>query len=511
MNYDVSKNALSVRGLVFEGNKEIPVDLDFSLPDYCPDIQRILKCRVCPNITSKNISGDRLNIEGVSKIRVIYVDSENKKTRCCENAIPFSCSIDIRSTPENAFAVTALKVDYVNCRAVSPRKLDIHGAISICAKIYKKENLEISSNVNGNDIQQKISDMKLNSLAGIGQQQFSISEIIETEEGKPAESIINSDVYLVLKDYKNMAGKTVIKGEAILKILYISNISSGETEALNCSIPISQIIDVPGITEESRCIIDGAVLSHDEQVCTENDDNPGYISSEIKISAMVMAYSDKDISVVSDVYSTDYNLEVSKHPLKLNYLIDIFKENLNHKDNINLSDMNISKIIDSWSDNCNVNTTEENGKLVFKFKVTIGVLALDNEGIPIFIERIFEFNHSKSYENFSGCLECESEIIPLAVNCSISSSNSIEMNFEFEFSGEVYSCQKCNMVKDVTADESKAIEKDSACLTVYYASKDENIWDIARNYHTSASMVKEENDLSEDKIKSDCMLLIPMK
>ena len=81
MNYDVSKSNLAVRDLVFEGCKEVPVDMDFSLPDYCPDIQKILKCRVIPNISSKSISGDRLNIEGTAKIKTIYLDAESKKIR----------------------------------------------------------------------------------------------------------------------------------------------------------------------------------------------------------------------------------------------------------------------------------------------------------------------------------------------------------------------------------------------------------------------------------------------
>ena len=73
MNYDVSKSNLAVRDLVFEGCKEVPVDMDSSLPDYCPDIQKILKCRVIPNISSKSISGDRLNIEGTAKIKLLIL------------------------------------------------------------------------------------------------------------------------------------------------------------------------------------------------------------------------------------------------------------------------------------------------------------------------------------------------------------------------------------------------------------------------------------------------------
>ena len=38
MEYVLLKKALSVCEAVFEGSSEQPVDIDFTLPDYCPDI-----------------------------------------------------------------------------------------------------------------------------------------------------------------------------------------------------------------------------------------------------------------------------------------------------------------------------------------------------------------------------------------------------------------------------------------------------------------------------------------
>ena len=67
------------------------------------------------------------------------------------------------------------------------------------------------------------------------------------------------------------------------------------------------------------------------------------------------------------------------------------------------------------------------------------------------------------------------------------------------------------MVKEVSADESNTVQKDGASLTVYYAEGGENIWDIAKKYYTCAQMIKDENDLSEDRVRNSGMLLIPMK
>lgn len=512
MNYDVSRETLSVKDLVFEGCKEIPLDLDFSLPDYCPDIQRVLKCRVCPDITSRNISGDRLNIEGTAKIRVIYSDAENNKIRCCENSIPFSCSIDIKSAPENAIAVTSSKIEYVNCRAVSQRKLDIHGALSICAKVYNKKNLGISCSVSGKDIQQKITNMKVNNLISMGQQQFSISEVLEIPENKTSpESILRSDVFILVKDYKNMANKTVVKGDIIIRMLYLDDLSSGHTETLEYSIPLSQIVDVPGVEESSICTIDAGILSHDEEISSANSGNSNLISSEIKVVLTVSAYSDKEISLVSDVYSTEYDLDTLNEPIKITQLDQILKENFTHKDSINVGDISISKIIDVWSDSSSVSCALSETNIDFKGKINVCVLVTDTEENPVYVERMLEFSHSKGLEDIKKCMLCESMIVPSSISYSVSGSNNVDIKINFDLYGSLYSCQRYDMVTDVMGDESKSIGKDTASLTVYYASEGENIWDIARKYHTSLNMIKNENDLLEDTLKSDCMLLIPMK
>ncbi|MFQ9952776.1 MAG: DUF3794 domain-containing protein, partial [Clostridium sp.] len=69
MDYNVTQEELAIGKTVFEECQEQPVDLDFSLPDYCPDIQRILKCQVYPRITMRNISGDRLEVEGIANVK----------------------------------------------------------------------------------------------------------------------------------------------------------------------------------------------------------------------------------------------------------------------------------------------------------------------------------------------------------------------------------------------------------------------------------------------------------
>ena len=90
MNYSLSKKAVSVKETVFTGSSEQPIDLDLTLPDYCPDMMKILKCRVSPKILTKSISADRLEIEGSAELKILYVDAVRKSLRCSDHNIPFS-------------------------------------------------------------------------------------------------------------------------------------------------------------------------------------------------------------------------------------------------------------------------------------------------------------------------------------------------------------------------------------------------------------------------------------
>ena len=49
-----------------------------------------------------------------------------------------------------------------------------------------------------------------------------------------------------------------------------------------------------------------------------------------------------------------------------------------------------------------------------------------------------------------------------------------------------------------------------ASLIIYYAERDEDIWDIAKRYNTSLAAVMSENSLEGGRLCEKRMLLIPV-
>ena len=56
MEEKILKASVFVNDTLFNESTEQPIDVDFTLPDYCPDISKIVKCRAVSRISSVQLS-----------------------------------------------------------------------------------------------------------------------------------------------------------------------------------------------------------------------------------------------------------------------------------------------------------------------------------------------------------------------------------------------------------------------------------------------------------------------
>lgn len=512
MEYKLNRESLPACETVYDGCAEQPIDLDFSLPDYCPDIQKILKCQVTPSVTAQNLMGDRLEVEGTVTIRVLYLDASGENIRCCENNHPFTASIAIRQPADNAVAFTKTRVEYVNCRATSPRRLDIHGAFSVCARVIRQVQDEIVSRIEGDDIQQKTRTLDVSRSAGLAQQQFSVTEVLEIGGGKPpAETIVRSGVTASVQDFKVVSNKLILRGEAILRVLYSPGIDSPALEAMEYEIPFSQMIDCAGVTEECTCDVALDVMNYRVEAKSDSSGENTLLETEIKLMATACAWQDAQITAVTDAYSTQYELSADYRQRAFERLSGILSDTSAQKYTMEFDSSGVSRIIDLWNEVSTVAAEIQDKQISYKGRLNVCLLALTAEGKPFYQERMFDYAFARDYAGGSAAVRCDPRVSVQDVSYRITGAASLEVKVELRLASSVFEQASCRAVADISADEEHPREKDtSAALTIYYADPSESLWDIARMYCTSADAIREENGLAEDFIPENGMLLIPM-
>jgi hypothetical protein len=207
MEFNQDNRSFCTTVAVLDTVAEQLADVDLTLPDYCPDIEKILKCTLIPKIQTRTLSGGQLQIDGNCVVNVLYVDSIKKSIRCCEQSVNFSQSFSVKEAPDNPVILTRTKPEYINCRALSPRRLVMHGAFSLYAKVLSSAKTSIYSPPVENCLEAQLMNIKCASLTSLCQEQFSVVEEVSVGDKPVIESILSTDISVNITDTKAVTGK----------------------------------------------------------------------------------------------------------------------------------------------------------------------------------------------------------------------------------------------------------------------------------------------------------------
>ena len=290
----LNREVLSASEAVYDGCQEQPIDLDISLPDYCPDIQRILKCQVTPCIASRNVSGDRLEIEGSYVVRVYYLDPSGSSVRCYATEGSYLSTVTLNQPVEQARVYATTRLEYINCRPTSPRRLDIHGAFSVCARVYGRSDTEIVTSLDSDSMEQQCGELQCNTCAGFSQQPFTVEDTLQLPSGKlPAETILRTEAAVVLKTINPMQGQVMAVGEIRLGILYAPSEEGANPERMDYELPFTQLLDCDGMTEQSQCRVQITVSNVETQVHSDFSGETTTFETHVRLLASVTAFAEK--------------------------------------------------------------------------------------------------------------------------------------------------------------------------------------------------------------------------
>ncbi len=509
MELNLQRQNITINEAVFDGFVEQPIECDALLPDYCPDIVKVLKCTVSTHIGSSTISGDRLTVEGTAIAHVFYTSADGG-IRHAEFKIPFAKTVDLRSAPTDPIITVTPSVDYVNCRAVNQRRIDIRGALSMVIKVMDRAHQEVISDAEGAGLQLRRDMVQATDIVGQVQCPFNITEDLELGMGKqPIASIVRSDCRVNLQDYKVVAGKVVIKGDFLLHVLYAPQGEANALEVMEYALPISQIIDCEGVTEDCQCDVQLVVASCDVQPKLDESGEYTMIALDAKIMADIVAHQHMEVPVASDCYSTMYECGCKRKMVQFIRLVDVVREVIMHKATLDLPE-EVDSVLDVWCEVDNVSHKQVEGGLEVTLRLTVSMFARMQDGSNMYFEQSTDLLQQIPVDTTCPELIFEPSADILSSSYTMVGRDKIDIRCEVLVRGCVYCSIKQNAIADITVDEQKEKQKDPSKLIIYYADPGESVWDIAKHYNTSANAIWEENAVEQDILSDKKMLLIPI-
>lgn len=488
---------------------EQAIDVDFSLPDYCPDISKIFKCHAVPRIASKSINGSTVTLDGSVVITILYCDKEN--TLCSyEYVYPFSKSIELTRDVTGGNVFCRIKCDYINCRAVTGRKVDIHGAAGIFIKVFKRRCNEIISDIDDPCVEIKRMTAPATVPMGYAEKYLILEEDLPLGSGQPAiENLLKTNSAVCVKETKIINDKAVVKGELIVCVLYCPE-GGGTPQLVKSVLPYSQIVDIEGITDTCECECKAEIASLEIKPKLSSNGELRCLGLNAKLLLTCEAYCGNDIPVIEDAFSRKFEADITRKIIPFDKLTCNIQENYQCKKSIEL-DFNINNVIDIWCSLQNCHTKFDEDKMVISGTLIAGMIICDENNVPLYIEKPIEFEYKYPFKEQLGVAHCDPEIEVVSCNYTITSANRIELHAELAINAGIYEKRDVNLISDLVLDETKIVKtKNHGAMIIYFAGADDSVWDVANKYSASVNEIMSINNLEEQKLPGGKMILVPL-
>ncbi len=507
MPMEIKKETYTFCELFSRGKCEQAVNLDINLPDYCSDIKRILKCTVTAGLSNVSVSGENVSLSGTVVTRLIYV-GDNEKIDCFEHTDPLSCSTRIKDMPENPMIKAVMKTDYINCRAMSQRRISVSGSIGASVYVYREKKQEFPCHIGCEHIQCKKEKKTVSDLICQGEKTFDLSETVALDkEREDIGKIIRSDCRVKLESKKAVVDKLLVKGELCCELLYTDSEKNGLTK-ISHSMPISQILSIGGITEKSD--IELSLRPTQLTVAAKNDSAGRCRLLELaaRVSAVVRCRQDKEAEIIKDCYSTGYELTGDYKGIELYSCAFNDEREIPFEETLDFSDTEIKDIADMWctGGECRMTCREDRAEGECDF--LLHGIYTDGENNYRYTEKNLSAKVGVPLKVRGERISCDCDVSVASLEWSKAGGGRVRIKGTVLLNCYASVCSEERVLSEIRTEEKEKEQKYPA-LCLYYSDKDEKIWDIAKHYNTTEALIKGENGIKGDKTEKEMMLMIP--
>lgn len=509
------KPTVCIDEIVFDGQTEQGVELDHVLPDYCPDIFKVLSCTLTPCILSYNVSADcRLSIDGIVYIKVLYLTENSNNVQCIDQRYTYSKTVDMgrRNMPDAAPVVTLrTKADYCSCRAVSPRRIDIRGAVSVRIRAASCAEYPLPAIPDG--LQVKKTEINGCGKTLFAQKQITVREEIDTGAGGIT-FVMLSNAVPKITDLRVIADKAVLKGVVTVNALYGTpdgekpeNAGAAGSEKMTADIPISAILDIDGITSSHRTFPEITVMNCELIPKAEG----GILSCDLLCECRARAQLEENIEIATDVYSTEYETEFASEMLKISTLPRTVSHNFTVRTDMPADKGEIRSVWDAQGELTNpVLRPNENGELVLSGTLCTRVYGAMTDGVPFFSEKQEPIEQAIPADDVLPDTLSEFNAVCSDAGFSIRPDGSLEITCTVELSAYLHNINPVEAVNTVVVHEdTKKQTDDEFALRICFTGDKADCWSIAKKYNTTVRAIMEENDIENSDEPLSGMIVIP--
>lgn len=468
---------------------------DFTLPDYQPEIKRLLRVSASVLPPSKYIGDRECELAGNIDYYVLYTGSDNALylaplTGDYKIGVPMEASDGedggYLSEPRSSVTVST---DMISGRVTAPRKISIKCRLRARAQVFGEASLNAGETELGEDIQTLSGRSEVSRVSFGMSDQISVSDEMICDNRDCDIRVICGEGRVLFGEVSPTSDAVSCRGDIYLKLLLCRE-DGGLPYTVMRKIPLSASVSVGGAENGDMAFAKGTVT---EMNITVDDGRIG-----IELGAVIEAEvcGNESVAYVKDVYSTERRTENAYKTVSVPTSATAFGGNFTLSDSLSLEEAGIpvgAHVIDVCGTAYPDEYLFEGGRCAVGGKARFSLLfEKDGEYSTSDIEVPFNYRTSANGE-FDSAI-CSAEVISVRARAD---GDRVGVDAEIGIGGRASKVRNEQMLSRVGFGEE--LERARGEFVVCYPSNEDSLWSVAKRYGAQLARIAEVNGVTGDQ------------
>ena len=286
----------------FEVDKETEKEL--SLPDYCPDITKLIRIDATPYIESSVMSGEKCTVEGIYVVSLLYESDCKSALSFSTFNVPFSEKTEIKSAGDESIPMAKMVVKRIGCKLITPRKfsLRLKSGLNLSVKSVEKASVVDVERAADNLLYKKESCVWYEKEEK-SEYEFKYKETFKIPENlKPIDDAVMNTFCTEEPDCIIADDKVHIKTSVCCKILYSSEESRNDYIMFANSFPITMICDDTDLTDVISSRAEAQVTFSEISVDVDSYGENRVVEASFTVKAKLFTRKKKSAFYATDAF-----------------------------------------------------------------------------------------------------------------------------------------------------------------------------------------------------------------
>jgi hypothetical protein len=476
---------------------------DYTLPDYRPEIRKLLHVRAAAMPAGHYQSGGRLEMTGTVPHTLLYADGEGKLA-----AVTLEADYDLSLPLPEEGAYTARvdsMVESTSCRLTGPRKLSLRTRVRNLVHLWQEEEIAPVIRGMGSEADRASLEKQSERLESMTQAcgssgAFTLHATTHLDNPAVGAEAVWAGGSLLVSECRAQEGGCLCRGHAWVRCLLQEE--GGVPYAVREKIPFEQLVPIAGAGERSSCIGYGRLLAAEVELLPGQGEENGSLVFTVSAEVDACATGTQICNPVGDLYSTAYDMTCAYRPLTVTRSLGAVMGNYTVSGSRARGECdceNAATVVDA-DGRLEIHSVQvERGRAVVSGRVmTVSILGGAEGGAPLLSAEVaVPFRIETELRPAPGThprFDCHGELI--AARARIEQS-AIAVDCEIALALSAYEDETRTVLAEAEPANRLPAEGRGNRVFVVYPREEDTLFSLGARYHKSRAAIAAQNGLGE--------------